>query len=260
MEKLSLKNTPKSDHKSSFETELENLENALRTVQLALEILTGACATLPDPTQDLPRDAIDPDQDGEEIYPSPVVYSIYVLLDLDDEDGILDIEMDTAEEMTSAATKSTFLPSLVPPLLSLIHPTSLSFPPLAAPSPHPPTTSVLSAIHISALECMNNIFLSLATSSDTKINSDKESGVKVWNDIWTSLNLVGTQTGLGQERREEYWQVAIGALWGIGTIWKGSIVRDFVRLLQHATPANGRFIGTERRPSSSSNATMRGHI
>ena len=29
--------------------ELERLEGQLRTVQLALEILTGACATLPDP-------------------------------------------------------------------------------------------------------------------------------------------------------------------------------------------------------------------
>jgi hypothetical protein len=34
--------------------ELERLEGTLRTVQLALEILTGACATLPDPEADAP--------------------------------------------------------------------------------------------------------------------------------------------------------------------------------------------------------------
>lgn len=165
--------------------------------------------------------------------------------------------MDTAEDATSTATKSSFLPSLVPPLLSLIRPTSLSFPPLAASSPHPPTTSVLSAIHISALECMNNIFLSLATLSDTNLNAEKENGLKIWTDIWASLNLVGTQTGLGQERRDEYWQVAIGVLWGIGTIWKGSIVRlpleygHVRRLLIFPI-----FIGTERRSSTNPDAAM----
>ncbi|KAF7334372.1 ARM repeat-containing protein [Mycena venus] len=55
IEKLSPKNTPKSDHKSSAEIELERLEGRLRTVQLALEILTGACATLPDPEPEATR-------------------------------------------------------------------------------------------------------------------------------------------------------------------------------------------------------------
>lgn len=50
MEKLSLKHTPKSDHKSQHELELEQIESDLRMTQLALEILTGVCATLPDPS------------------------------------------------------------------------------------------------------------------------------------------------------------------------------------------------------------------
>lgn len=58
IEKLSLKHTPKSDHKSSAVVELEKIETQLRTVQLALEILTGACATLPDPE-------LGPTDDGE---------------------------------------------------------------------------------------------------------------------------------------------------------------------------------------------------
>lgn len=49
MQKLSLKNSPKTDHKSPAEIELAQIEQRLRTVQLALEILTGICATLPDP-------------------------------------------------------------------------------------------------------------------------------------------------------------------------------------------------------------------
>ena len=57
MEKLSLKHAPKNDHKSPAEIELERLERRLRTVQLAVEILTGVSATLPDTELEL---------DGEE--------------------------------------------------------------------------------------------------------------------------------------------------------------------------------------------------
>ena len=39
----------RSDHKTTVQTEVERLENQLRTVHLALEILTGTCATLPEP-------------------------------------------------------------------------------------------------------------------------------------------------------------------------------------------------------------------
>ena len=63
IENLSLK-TPKSDHKSTVEVELERLEAKLRTVQLALEMLTGACATLPDPEPDLAKDQEDNDDGG----------------------------------------------------------------------------------------------------------------------------------------------------------------------------------------------------
>lgn len=52
IENLSLK-TPKSNHKSSIELQLEAVESKLRTVQLSLEILTGVCAILPDPEPDL---------------------------------------------------------------------------------------------------------------------------------------------------------------------------------------------------------------
>lgn len=64
LENLSLK-TPKSDHKSSIEIELALLESNLRTVQLALEILTGACATLPDPGPDAPQNEDDNNDDDE---------------------------------------------------------------------------------------------------------------------------------------------------------------------------------------------------
>lgn len=58
LESLTIK-TPGSDHKSSIELQLDALESKLRTVQLSLEILTGVCATLPDPEPDLPKDQED---------------------------------------------------------------------------------------------------------------------------------------------------------------------------------------------------------
>lgn len=137
-------------------------------------------------------------------------------------DGASDIEMD--EDAAANTPSTSFLPSLVPPLLALLQPTSLSFPPLAAPSPHPPTTSALSAIHVSALECLNNVFLSLATSPNAGVSADKDSGRKVWADIWSALDAVGTETGLGQERRQELWEIAVGVLWGVGIVWKGALV------------------------------------
>jgi hypothetical protein len=138
----------------------------------------------------------------------------------------MSVQMDTD---SSENSNTTFLTTLVTPLLTLIQPTALSFPPLASPSPHPPTTSALSALHISALECLNNVFLSLTTSPNLNISSDASSGHTVWDGIWSALSLIGTQTGLGQERRQEAWNIAVGVLWGVGRIWKGSIVSFTLR-------------------------------
>ncbi|KAL9716392.1 hypothetical protein Ac2012v2_000839 [Leucoagaricus gongylophorus] len=206
IDKLSLKHTPKSDHKSPAEIELEKIETRLRTVQLSLEILTGVCATLPDPEYELVGEEIEEDGDLEE--------EIGV-------GGDMDVEIDGIDY--DRPPIPAFIISLVDPLLALIQPCSLSFPPLAAPSPHPPTTSALSAVHVSALECLNNIFLSIATSRRSELAMDAVSGMKFWNDIWCALTVVGTQMGLGQERRQEVWEKAVGVLWGIGNVWKGSL-------------------------------------
>ncbi|KIL71572.1 hypothetical protein M378DRAFT_6294 [Amanita muscaria Koide BX008] len=213
IEKLSLKNTPKSDHKSQVELELEKLEGKLRTVKLALEILTGACATLPDPEL---NGTVEEDEEEEDLA-----------------NGVEDAEMAIDHGASAVSPISSILPTFVSPLLALIQPTGLSFPPLAAPSIHPPTTSALSAIHVCALECLNNLFLSPATSHNTAVSSDKQAGNTVWNGIWAALNLIGTETGPGQERRREMWEVAVGVLWGVGNVWKGTIepVEEQVKLL-----------------------------
>ncbi|KAG0702741.1 ARM repeat-containing protein [Suillus ampliporus] len=158
------------------ELELERLENKLRTVQLALEILTGVCATLPDPVSEAHEGELDAEEDDEE------------------------------------------------PLITLIQPARLSFPPAAGQSSHPPTTSVLGAIHVSALECLNNIFLSLSASPTPELTAASASGKQIWDGVWAALGSVGTEITRGQERKQGMWEISVGVLWGIGNIWKGSLV------------------------------------
>ena len=101
---------------------------------------------------------------------------------VDDEEA----DVSTEKEPPAASKSSAYLPELVHPLLALIHPTPLSFPP--PPSAHLPTTSALTAIHISALECLNNIFFSLATThSEGTLSADAENGQRVWSELWKAL-------------------------------------------------------------------------
>ncbi|KAI9066451.1 ARM repeat-containing protein [Trametes sanguinea] len=218
LENLSLKGTPKSDHKTPSELELERLETRLRTVQLALEILTGMCATLPDPEVFSGSAGADGEDDNEDEVDEGME---------DAEDIDMTNEDDSGAPRGEAPQPPAFFTTLVAPLLKFVQPTALSFPPLGAPSPHPPTTSALSAIHISALECLNNIFLSMATSARGRPSSlglDSASGRTVFDAVWGALRLVGTEiTAAGQERRREMWEIGVGVLWGVGNLFKGSL-------------------------------------
>jgi hypothetical protein len=166
---------------------------------------------------------------------------------MDDEeespDGKDAVDADTdemeADEAASEPTKNgstpNFLSPLLQPLLHLIQPTKLSFSPSQAegggPSPHPPSTSVLGAIHVCALECLNNLFLALAANSGSPAaeaaRADTGAGQRVWAELWRALAAVGTDTtGPGQERRREVWDMAAGVLWGIGGVWRGALAPD----------------------------------
>lgn len=128
----------------------------------------------------------------------------------------------------------SYLQSVLQQLLALITPTPLSFPPLLSSSAvpenatpvHLPTTSALGAIHVAALECLNNAFLTLALSDEgaSALGASLEDGQRVWDALWTALGSVGLEGGRGQERRKEMWEVAVGVLWGVGGVWKGNIV------------------------------------
>ena len=139
-----------------------------------------------------------------------------------DTDPIAD---ETTTPNTTTAILSTLMSTFTIPLLRLITPTSLSYPSLDSPAPHPPTTSLLSIIHIRAGECLNNLFLSLSTDpTRTFTTEDVHAAKELWDQLWLVLSELGTQFGPGQERKLEMVQVAVGVLWGIAQICKGTLV------------------------------------
>ena len=177
--------------------------------------------------------------------------------DMDDAHDI-DMTIDNADASPAAPGDApqppAFFTTLVAPLLKLAHPVPLSLPPLDGPSPHPPTTSALGAIHVGALECLNNIFLSMATSLAGRPSGlAPENGRTVFDAVWRALGAVGTDLSRpGQERRREMWNMGVGVLWGVGNVWKGALVptEEHVQVLTQfcgATADSGvkvRTIGT----------------
>lgn len=159
-------------------------------------------------------------------------------------------ESSSPEDKDANNTPTSLLHLLTPPLLALARPTVLSFPPPALPSVHPPTTSVLSAIHVRALECLNNLFVGMkehvaSDGVETTTPEQKEvvdGAVGVWNTMWSADLLgaigappVGTGAGSGpgtasgaepgQERKVEMWNIAVGVLWGLSRMCRGALVR-----------------------------------
>lgn len=231
VESLSLKHTPKSDHKSCVELNLERFEHQLRTIQLGLEILTSVCATLPDP--ELPPEG-DGDEEAEEDQ-----------LEMDNEEEA-DAPMSTDETPATSQSNISQFTTLVLPLLSLIEPTHMSFPPPGSASIHPPTTSALGAIHICALECLNNLFLSLTTSSRPLADSEKAQGVTIWSLLWAALGKVGDPRAVETTKEQKsFWETAIGVLWGVSIVFKGAIVPEEGQV-QLLTSLSDVYIGNDQ--------------
>jgi hypothetical protein len=154
----------------------------------------------------------------------------------EDADG----EEDTDDQMATDETPAASQPNLsrfaflIPTILSLIEPTHLSFPPPGSPSIHPPITSALGSIHLCALECLNNLFLSLATSHRHITDAERAQGMTIWNSLWTALQKAGDlRSATITKDQRLFWETAIGVLWGISIVFKGIIVpeEDQVRLL-----------------------------
>jgi hypothetical protein len=195
------------------------------------------CATLPDPEVPVEEETEEDEEGRLELLPAVYIEPTDSSTDEMDDDGVdgdgedeVNEDMDVEDVQPSIngthvnGSSKNFLSPLLHPLLKLIQPTSLSFPPLTSASAHPPTTSALSAIHICALECLNNMFLALAAARNATLLADTTAGADVWTRVWAALDVVGTEFGPGQERRKDIWEIGVGVLWGIGNVWKGHLV------------------------------------
>ncbi|KAG8799806.1 hypothetical protein FRC16_004319 [Serendipita sp. 398] len=230
-----LKNGAKSDHKSQADVDLERTEAELRVVKLALELITGICAELPEPEEgDLDGELDEDEEEIEEEWES------------DEDDNGMKMEEDTATtndpssnatgEIAKATKSIDLLSSIVPSCLRFIQPTGLSYPPSFQPSPHPPITSALCGVHIAALECLNNICLSIAElgrdSSNIRSDTSTQIIIEVWTSVWGMLATLGppdtSGIGSGPQQRMQVWNVSLSVLWAVARILKGdpNIVPD----------------------------------
>ena len=81
-------------------------------------------------------------------------------------------------------------------------------------------------MHVIRKGCFDRfVFLALAANPNPTVTEDVSAGTRVWEAVWTALSATGTEGGLGQERRMQVWEVAVGVLWAVGSVWSGQLVR-----------------------------------
>lgn len=267
-----------SDHQTPAELKMQAIERRLTTLMVALEVLTGVCAGLSDLGL---GDANDDDDwingagnpDGERRRKKPVEENgddeddemDEDEADMEDEDLIaqgrnpeeqaLEAGANAHTPKASQSTASLLSMNLHLHLLALASCTPLSYPPIAPdnptvvlPSPHPPTTSLLSAVHLRSLEALNNLLLSIAASAPTPVaplpaplHDPAQAAWSAWaeslgmsavgpiNEIWTRTfeqlsaavpdgRVIGVR---GQEIRADVLDMLLGVLMSLAKIAAG---------------------------------------
>lgn len=167
-----------SDHRSPAEIKLENIEKRLSTLMVSLEVLTESCAGLVDEVPEeqalgepLPEDdeseagSADEDMEDDDDMDEKLIAQGRDQVDGEEAEDSGPRVKPTATPLETLASSGLHMK-----LIALARATPLSFPPTApgttglvtAPSAHPPTTAVLSSIHLRALEALNNLLLTIA--------------------------------------------------------------------------------------------------
>jgi hypothetical protein len=156
--------------------------------------------------------------------------------DLEDEDLIAqgndtngNISVAPGVSINTPVTLSHLLQTLSLPqrLSTLSSLTPLSFPPSSStPSPHPPTTSLLSTIHLRALEALNNLLLTTVAGDAYQPASIPSQGV--WDTLFKIVEMIASEPAVisakGHEMRGEVLEMATGCLWGIVKLASDEIV------------------------------------
>lgn len=217
----------------------------------------GICSKVPDDKDDgddsTPVEE-DADEDGDEMMEDDEGADA----DEVDPEELISLGRDQPTEMSSESalplpqTLITLLSTLNLPsrLVSLARPTPLSFLPLSTanasstltsdPSPHPPTTAILSTVHLRALETLNNLFISISFFIPPPTSPEFTS--PTWQTffaharvslqpIWDALLVIATEispgSGVldvkGQEIRRELLDICVGSMMGLAGITRGGL-------------------------------------
>lgn len=144
----------------------------------------------------------------------------------------VDVDLSASANITNTATAT--LPhllstlSLPSRLLKLSLPTPQSFPPTSAtPSLHPPTTAVLSSLHLRSLEALNNLLLTLAASVASDATAAMQAAASIpsqqlWDGLYEIVRVIASEPDAlgarGQEMRGEVMNMALGCLWGVAKV------------------------------------------
>ncbi|EJU02575.1 ARM repeat-containing protein [Dacryopinax primogenitus] len=203
---------PGNDHLTEEEQELEGIERRLRTLLMALEVLAGVCAVLPDEVPlatETEEAGMDEDMD-EDLPPEGG----------GENEGDEHEEEETPVEHPEASEPALPLPSVLQTLLALpsqllplIPPPPVSY---LSPSPVPPITSALAQIHLRALEALSNLFLGAAAFGAPVPRETRE---EVWRVVWDVVSFAqqGTQhdadSTMNSTIPEEMREAAVGVLW-----------------------------------------------
>lgn len=214
-EAVPVKKDIKTDHRPPAELKLERIERALQAVTLALEILTGLCAGL--------EDHVEEEGEGSDAE----------MEDAQDDEALIAAGRDPAtvgESAAPAKVNSAGLPHLLSVLperlVKLATLTPLSLPPANEASPHPPTTAALSALHLRALEALNNLLLSTVAAVQ---NGEQLSlpAADLWAALYPILRLENAPQAdpdaRGQEYRKAIQEAALGCIWGVARSSPGAI-------------------------------------
>ena len=209
---------------------MEQTERALTTVVVGLEILTGICAGIEDSELEAAEEEVeDVEGDEDEAMEEGDDLADDALIEMAREPDAM-VEASSAPTVATAVTLSHLLSTLNLPrrLTSLATLNTLSFPPSTSdPSPHPPTTSILSVLHLRALETLNNLLLTVVASLPSEAGARSQAaGVVPSAGVWSSMFAVvdpllaerGVLAQKGQELRTEVLEMALGCAWGCAKI------------------------------------------
>ncbi|CED85341.1 Armadillo-type fold [Phaffia rhodozyma] len=278
---------PKTDHKTAEEIGLEVIEGRLMTLQIGLEIWTGICSKIPgasdddeeeeevtaeDDDDELPEDMeMMADEDGDATGAGGM--DVEQLIEQGRDQQALTVDADVGSDFTNPLPPLllNFLGPLNLPhrLLTLAKPTVLSFLPInsstgtSSPSPHPPTTALLSTIHLRALEALNNLFLSISffvplPTSPLYASPEWQSFLletrrafqPIFDDLFQLLLAIAPSTSngsdvveiKGQEIRAELLEACTGCLMGLAQVTRGglSVGKEKVTLMISAAGQTGK--------------------